>query len=182
MALAALRTFAVPSAIACAAFLLTPRAHADVSSWFSVSGGTFVAHPDDEPDFYPSLLLQTGMGTAPGKLFSVGGVFEVEPSFGYATDLGLKLRTASRGFVDGGFGLAVDLGGYQRLAQSSTGVGARLVLGAPWGVVLTAGGGAGTQDHTHASLVLGVDLARLTVNRRTGQNWWRNTLPARRSP
>jgi hypothetical protein len=55
-----------------------------------------------------------------------------------------------------------------------------LVLGAPWGITLSLGGGFGNDESRTYTASLGVDLARLTVYRRTGMNWWNNPFPAYR--
>ena len=91
------------------------------------------------------------------------------------------LRTTTHGFVNGGWGAAIDLGGYQRWwGMGSTGGMGQLVLGAPWGITLAVGGGRGSNDGEHMSVMLGIDLARLTVYRRTGTSWWTNPFPAYR--
>ena len=104
--------------------------------------------------------------------------------FTQGTDLGLLLRTASHGFVNGGWGGAVDLGGYQRWwGGTSSGLMGSLVLGAPWGITLSVGAGVGNDEARTYTASLGVDLARLTVYRRSGMNWWDQSvprLPARR--
>jgi hypothetical protein len=84
-------------------------------------------------------------------------------------------RGATRGFVQGGFGLALDVGGYERLwGQKSSGGIAALSLGAPWGLTLSATGGMGTHDTRFASVTLGIDFARLTIYRTTGTRWFMN--------
>jgi hypothetical protein len=104
-----------------------------------------------------------------------GGLFRVQPYFGEGTDLALLMRVATGGFVQGGFGVALDAGGYQRWwgEESSGGLGS-VVLGAPWGITLSASAGVGTNDTRFASLTLGLDFARLTVYRTSGTNWFLN--------
>ena len=85
------------------------------------------------------------------------------------------------GFVNGDWGGGVDLGGYQRWwGTGSTGLQGALVLGAPWGITMSVGAGAGTNDARHYSATLGIDFARLTVYRRSGDSWWKNPFPAYR--
>lgn len=120
------------------------------------------------------MLLETGMGSPPSGRVVVGGVFKFQPIFGYGIDLGLALRTATRSYVNGGWGLALDLGGYQRFMRQSTGLTETLVIGAPWGFGVSLGAGTGTRDQYHVSLAIGFDLARLTVHRGTGGKWWKN--------
>ncbi len=167
----------------CAAALLWPAvASADVSSWLYLGGGPgLVEAPDKTREWVPSLQIDTGMGTPPSGLVMVGGGFRMHTFFGEGSDLGLVARTATRGYVNGGFGAAVDLGGYQRWwGPGSTGLMASLNLGAPWGITLSGTGGRGSNEGQHFAVTLGIDLARLTVYRRTGDSWWKNTFPAYR--
>jgi len=157
-------------------------ARADVSSWLYVApGASFTQQGGEGTQSQPTLQLDTGLGTPPAGTVIFGGLFHVQTHFGRGTDLGLMLRTATHGFVNGGFGAALDLGGYERWWElgSAGGMG-QLVLGAPWGITLAAGAGAGTNDGRHYSVTLGIDLARLTVYRRTGDSWWKNPFPAYR--
>jgi hypothetical protein len=83
--------------------------------------------------------------------------------------------------VTGGFGLALDVGPYRRFwGDGSTGGQAALVLGAPWGITLSVGGGLGTNDARLFGATLGLDFARLTVYRLAGENWFLNPHPAYR--
>lgn len=149
-------------------------ARADVSSWAYVGFGPAVVEQDGEQDELWTLDMSVGLGSSPGP-FVLGGLFRVQPYFGEGTDLALLVRGATRGFVQGGFGLAVDAGGYQRLWNGdSTGGMAALVLGAPWGITLNATGGIGTNDVRFAGVTLGVDFARLTIYRTHGTNWFLN--------
>ncbi len=54
------------------------------------------------------------------------------------------------------------------------------MLGAPWGITLSATGTLGSNDERSVSAVLGIDFARLTVYRTSGGQWWPNTFPAYR--
>ena len=158
-------------------------AGADVSSWLFVGGGPSWLRQgsDAELELAPSLQIQTGMGTPPSRTIVLGGLGTMQTHFGHGTDLGLALRIATHGFVNGDWGAALDLGGYQRWwGEGSTGGTAALVLGAPWGITLGLNGSMGTNDHLGYSGVLGIDLARLTVYRRSGQSWLKNPFPAYR--
>lgn len=120
------------------------------------------------------MQLEGGFGTPPSS-FVVGGLFRAQSYFKEGTDLALLLRGATGGFVQGGWGLAVDVGPYQRFwGHGSQGGLAALVLGAPWGITLSAGGGMGTNDQRFASATLGLDFARLTVYRSSGTRWFMN--------
>jgi hypothetical protein len=164
------------------AFALAAPARADVSSWLFVGGGPgFTQYGESALDRQPTLQIESGLGTPPADTLIFGGIGRFHTYFGQGTDLGLMLRTATHGFVNGDWGGAIDLGGYQRWwGIGSSGLQGALVLGAPWGITLSAGGGAGTNDARHYSATLGIDFARLTVFRRTGDSWWKNPFPAYR--
>ena len=157
-------------------------ARADVSSWMYVGGGaTSLKQQELGPRVDPTLAIETGVGSAPKNPLIVGGMFKLHALFGDGADLGLSLRLASRGFVTGRFGLALDAGPYQRFwGQGSSGGQASLLLGAPWGITLSLGGGVGTNDARTFGATLGVDFARLTVYRLSGENWFPNPHPAYR--
>jgi len=158
------------------------QARADVSSWMYVGGGaSSLEQRGLERKLDPTLSLETGMGTPPTSRLVVGGMFKLLAFFGDGADLGLSLRLASRGFVTGRFGLALDAGPYQRFwGEGSTGGQAALVLGAPWGITLSLGGGLGSNDARQLGATLGLDFARLTVYRLSGENWFPNPHPAYR--
>ncbi len=162
--------------------LWSPAARADVSSWLYVGGGA--SRLDDtslQPSIVPDLQLDTGLGTSPADAFIFGGLLRSHTHFGRGTDLGLLLRGATHGFVNGDWGLAVDIGPYQRWwGAGSSGFWGGLSLGAPWGITVSANAGMGSNQAQTFSLTLGIDLARLTVYRTTGQQWWRNPFPAYR--
>jgi hypothetical protein len=155
-----------------AGFLLADNARADVSSWVYAGFGPAYLK-DVERDRY-TLQLEAGMGTQPAALV-VGGLLRVQPYLGEGSDLALLARVATRGFVQGGFGLALDAGGYQRFwGEGSSGGLGSLVVGLPWGINVSASAGTGTNDTRFASLTLGLDFARLTVYRTYGTNWFLN--------
>jgi hypothetical protein len=92
-------------------------------------------------------------------------------------DLGLAARLSTRGFNQGDFGVALDLGGFQRWwGLESTGLSGSLVLGAPFGITLNTTGLSGSHDTRELVISLGIDFARLTVHRTTGRSWWQNIL------
>jgi hypothetical protein len=168
---------------ALALLLGSSPAHADVSSWAFVGGGaSHLAQSGLSSRTVSSMRLQMGMGSDPSHPFIVGGLFSLEPHFGYGSDLALSVRTASRGYVNGQFGLALDLGGYERFwgQEGSAGGTGTLWLGAPWGICLGAGASVGTHDARGFSAILGIDFARLTVYRNSGTSWFMNPFPAYR--
>jgi hypothetical protein len=157
-------------------------ARADVSSWAYVGSGVSQLEQrglSQKRD--TTLAVETGLGTSPHRALVFGGMFKLLALFGDGADLGLSARLASRGFVTGGFGLALDAGAYQRFwGEGSTGGQGALVLGAPWGITLSLGGGFGSNDARQLGATLGIDFARLTVYRLSGENWFPNPHPAYR--
>jgi hypothetical protein len=159
---------------------LSVEARADVASWMYVGGGAgLLSDEATESSLHPALAISTGLGTLPEGPVSVGGLLSIQPYFGAGTDFALLARLATRGYVLGDWGLALDVGGYQRWwGVGSTGGQAGLSLGAPWGLVLTGLGSRGTHDARTFAVTLGIDFARLTVYRTSGTNWWHNPFPA----
>jgi len=157
-------------------------AHADVSSWAFVGGGVSQLAQHALPSVTAgSMRVHFGMGTDPSHPLIFGGLFSFEPHFGYGSDLSLSLRTATRGYVNGGLGLALDLGPYERFwGEGSVGGAGTLWFGAPWGVALGVGGSVGSHDARGFSAILGIDIARLTVYRNTGTSVFLNPFPAYR--
>ncbi len=163
-----------------AASLTAATANADVSSWLFVGGGT-TRLDDSEKRWVPSLQLDLGMGSDPSHDFVVGGLGRTQTHFGEGTDLALLLRLATHGYVNGDWGVAVDAGAVQRWwGEGATGGVGSLNLGGPWGLGIVVTGMLAKDEQTGISAVLGIDLARLTVYRRSGANWWKNTFPAYR--
>jgi hypothetical protein len=168
--------------LAAAATALSGQARADVSSWaFAGSGATQLQQRSFEKRLDPTISIETGLGTPPTHALVLGGMFKLHSYLGDGADLGLSLRLATRGFVTGGFGLALDAGPYQRFwGEGSTGGQAALVLGAPWGITLSLGGGLGSENARQFGATLGLDFARLTVYRLSGESWFPNPRPAYR--
>jgi hypothetical protein len=154
-----------------------------VSSWLYVGTGPSWTREGKNAttDSQPTFQLDLGLGTPPDAFLIVGGIGRFQTYFGQGSDLGLLIRTATHGYVNGQWGAAIDLGGYQRWwGIGSTGYTGSLNLGAPWGVTLSGTGGMGTNDQLSYSVTLGIDFARLTVYRRSGDSWWKNPFPAYR--
>jgi len=173
-----LACLACPLALLCAA----RPARADVSSWVFAGGGVSqLAQESLSSRTVGSMRVHFGMGTDPSHPLIVGGLFSWEPQFGYGSDISQLVRLATRGYVNGGLGLALDLGPYERFwGQGSVGGAGTLWLGAPWGVSLGVGGSVGSNDARSFSAILGIDFARLTVYRNTGTNVFLNPFPAYR--
>ncbi|HEY3595337.1 MAG TPA: hypothetical protein VGL13_15730, partial [Polyangiaceae bacterium] len=61
--------------------------------------------------------------------------------------------------------------------DDSVGFAGGIVLGAPYGIQLSAMTEQGSNDVRLFGVTVGVDLLRLTVYRTTGQNYWPNPFP-----
>jgi hypothetical protein len=166
----------------CGALSVAVPARADVSSWAYVgSGASAFEQRGLELKVDPTLAIESGIGTTPSRRFVVGGMFKFRTLFGDGTDLGVALRLATQSFVTGGFGLAIDAGPYARFwGVGSAGAQAAVVFGAPWGITLSVGGGVGTNDAQQIGATIGIDFARLTVYRLSGESWFQNPHPAYR--
>lgn len=126
-----------------------------------------------------TMQVDVGMGTSPANSVIVGGIARATPYFGHGTDLALAARVATQSYVTGGFGLALDGGGFVRWwGADSTGFLTSLQVGAPFGVVLSLNASFGSDNNTTYGAVLGIDLARLTVFRLAGESQWPNVRPA----
>lgn len=162
------------SLLAASTLLVASAARADVSSWIYAGVGPGMLDDANSDRRRFVLELETGLGTPPAG-FVFGGLLRTQTFFSEGTDLALLLRGATRGYVQGGFGLALDAGAYQRFwGVGSTGGTAAVVLGLPWGFTLRGSGGIGTNDQRFATFTVGVDFARLTVYRTHGTNWFLN--------
>lgn len=159
-------------------------AAAQATSWLYVGGGAGVvdtgAAETDDKETRSALQLDAGLGTSAVHPIVVGGIFRVQGYFGAGADLGVAARIVTRGFATGGFGAGIDAGVYQRWwGTESTGFTGNLVLGAPWGITLLGGASVGSEDQRIYFASLGIDLARLTVHRHSGLDWFANPM---RSP
>jgi hypothetical protein len=164
------------AALACASFIWASPARADVSSWMSAAAGP-INWRQGEADYQidPALQLDIGVGTTPENRFIAGGLFRLTTLFGSGTDLGLLLRGTTRGFQEGGFGLALDAGGYARFwDDTSYGFLGSLMVGAPLGLSLTLQGALGTKNAVAFGGFVGIDFLRLTVYRKTMTDLWPN--------
>jgi hypothetical protein len=127
------------------------------------------------------MQLSTGLGMPPDHAVVLGGLVRMQTRFGDGSDLGLYVRTATRGYVQGGWGAALDLGGHERLwGATGPGVGGALSLGAPWGITLNLDAAYGPERVRTYAAVVGVDFARFTVYRGSGLSWWSNPFPSPR--
>lgn len=125
------------------------------------------------------MQLEMGMGSAPYASVIVGGLLKTMTFFGQGTDLALVTRAATGGFVRGGFGLALDAGGYERWwgPENSSGFMGSIILGAPFGLQLAAMTEQGANSTRVYGATIGVDFLRLTVYRTALASFWPNPFP-----
>lgn len=170
----------VARAVFALVLLVGAEARADVASWMFAGGGSSLTANGEGPlGSQPALQFETGVGTLPRSGFSFGGLMRLQSHLGDGSDVALFLRSASSGYIRGDWGIGLDVGGFQRWwGVGSSGALAAIVLGAPWGISASIGGGVGSNDTRVMSAVVGLDLARLTAYRRTGLSFWPNPFRA----
>ena len=61
---------------------------------------------------------------------------------------------------------------------AAPGFAGTLSLGAPWGITLNLDFQEGSNAVRTYAAVLGLDLARFTIYRSTGLDWWANPYPS----
>lgn len=167
--------------LAASAIFVAPGARADVSSWlFWGMGPSSFDRSSYGQDLRTSMQIDTGLGLPPSYAVVPGFLLRMNTRFGEGSDLALLLRTATGGYARGNWGIAVDLGGYERWwgSEPSPGFAGTLSLGAPWGITLSANYQQGTNDVRTFGAVLGLDFARFTVYRSSGLTWWSNPYPS----
>jgi hypothetical protein len=173
------RSRVVAIAAAGVAVALSSPARADVSSWlFTGGGGSLIARQGADRAVAPSFQLDTGLGLPATYPISVGGVARWQIRFGEGTELAEFVRTSTRGYNQGEWGAAIDLGVYERFFYDrKPGFAGTLSVGGPYGVTLNLDGADSTRNLTSFAVVLGIDLARFTVYRHSGLNWLTNPYP-----
>ncbi len=182
--------YVIAASLALAALSSASLARADVTSWLALGAGATVERSDVTPDVIdagPNFSASIGVGSSPVPKLIVGGVFRALVNFGLGTDISLSARIATRGFVRGGFGLAVDVGPTYRYWRGGDygrfplqGV---ITIGFPAGLQLGLGGHFWSLDNQHSALggfaVLEIDLLRLTLMRKDNlEQYWPNPSAA----
>jgi hypothetical protein len=169
------------SVVSLVAVTSTRDAAADVSSWAYAGGGVSAAGTSGLRPNAGLLQLEAGLGTEANAPLVAGLLLRTLTNFEHGTDCALLLRAANASFVTGTFGVALDVGAYQRWWGPAHGPGgmATLNVGLPWGVNASISGGLGSgglaKDGEHLlAFSLGIDWARFTVHRTSGENWWHN--------
>ena len=162
---------------------IAPNAQADVSSWLTLGAGANKFHGVGfNRDLVPSLRMATGVGTDPSHSWVVGGLLRSDTLFGSGTDLSFSVRLADHGFVNGQWGVAMDAGPIARFwGTNAYGATTALTLGGPWGLEAGLQAAIGSDALETYGCFLAIDLARLTVYRRSGTSYWKNSFPAYRT-
>jgi hypothetical protein len=79
-----------------------------------------------------------------------------------SADVGVALRLASDGFARGGFGAAIDGGGFARAyGGGAVGALAQLTVGAPYGLQASWLAQYGAADVRGYAFIVGIDVARM---------------------
>jgi hypothetical protein len=166
------------------AFTAAGSAGAEPSAWMFLGGGP-VGWKQEDSAFTASgaFSFDAGIGTSPENRFIVGGLLRATPVLQNGTDLALLARVATRGFQAGGFGLALDAGGYERFwGATSAGFAGAVNLGVPLGFTLSLQTEIGSDRAVSLGAIAGIDLLRLTVFRQSLLRWWPNPSPTQRAP
>lgn len=167
-----------------AAGLVSARAEADVSAWLQASAGqTTWKHGNNDFRVDGTISIDAGVGSSPKGVVVIGGLARVIPYTGSSmgADVALLARGATRGFMTGPFGVALDAGVYGRAwGTGSAGFAGGLTFGGPFGLSLSATVFAGTNDTLAIGSVLGIDFARLLLFRDQLRERWPNPRPAER--
>lgn len=172
----------VTLAVAAALVVTAGDAGAEPSSWLSVQAGEARLKwvgVDTRSRF--ALPFDVGIGAPPQLPVMVGVGFRLTPYFGQGFDHAAYARVANRGYVLGGWGAALDGGGYfRKFGEGSSGWTGAASLGAPFGFVAQVTYAQGTHEARSLVMTVGIDFLRLTVYRVTGESWWPNVNPAYR--
>ncbi len=174
------------------ALATTSLANADVTSWLALGGGAGAQRHNtangagEFVDVAPNFSASLGVGSSPNPPVIVGGVFRALVHFGLGTDISLSARIATRGFVRGGFGLALDVGpAYRYWRGGDYGtypIQGVLTIGLPIGLQIGLGGHFWSLDNVNAATgafaVLELDLLRLTLMRKDLEQYWPNPSAA----
>lgn len=162
-----------------AAALWPSAARAESTSWLSLGlGASRLELPSTTP-IRMHMPIDVGVGLQPSLPVTVGVGARLMPYFGSGVDYGAYVRGASRGYVLGGFGLALDAGAYGRsFGTERGGLMGSLHLGIPWGLVVSGNFSRGFEGEQTFGATLGIDFLRLTVYRLAGEEQWPNVRPA----
>jgi hypothetical protein len=164
--------------------LLPRTARADSSAW-TFAGAGVLASKEGTNALTPraAMSFDFGMGSNPDAKVIFGALFRLTPVFDEGPDGALLVRVATHGFQAGSFGVALDVGGYQRLWGSwSRGLAGGLTVGFPLGLSLSFQGLYGTNDTVSIGAIAGIDFLRLTLYRQVLLDRWPNPYPAHEVP
>lgn len=162
------------------ASLWPSSAQAEVTSWLSIGGGASrVELAGGSSPLRFQLPTNIGVGLQPSLPIIVGVGVKLHPYFGEGVDYGAYLRAATQGYALGGFGVALDGGGYLRsFDNEASGLMGILNLGIPWGGVISLNYSRSSEGQQTIGATVGIDFLRLTVYRLSGEQQWPNARPA----
>jgi hypothetical protein len=166
--------------LAVAGLLWSCPSRAEVTSWLSIAGGASrLELSGGTSPLRFQLPVDVGVGLQPSLPVVVGVGAKLLPHFSEGVDYAAYVRAATQGYVLGGFGVALDAGGYLRgFDNDKSGLLGVLNLGIPWGLIVSVNYGRnGDGDQTMGASV-GIDFLRLTVYRLAGEQQWPNPRPA----
>ena len=163
-----------------AALSASGEARADLSSWYSVGfGASRLQAAGVNAHYRYQLPFDVGVGLPPSLPIVVGVGTRLTPYFADGFDYAAYARVATRGYVTGQLGVAIDGGGWFRLFYpGSTGWLTTVNLGGPWGFIVSGTYEQGSNDARTMSITLGIDFLRLTVYRLGNESMWPNVNPA----
>jgi hypothetical protein len=146
-------------------------------------GGTQLQMDGVERQTQGAVQIDAGFGSNPNRALVVGGLLRALAHFGAGPDWAVLLRSTSGGFSRGDWGVALDLGGYQRWwGPESTGFTGTLWGGGPWGLQLGATASLGSEQARTFGLTLGIDWARATAHRQSGMEERNHGFPSAAEP
>lgn len=153
-------------------------AHADVTGWTAVRSGYGVDNLTGTESAGATLQMDAGAGTSPHAPLLVGALFRVTSQIGTGTRLAFPVRVATRGFQMEPWGAALDVGPGFRTWDTVTVSGeAALVGSGPLGLELALRGTLDGDERIGGAVLLGVDLAKLTVYRTSLGSQYPNPMP-----
>jgi hypothetical protein len=173
---------AAPLAVSVAVLTTASPARADASAWAFFGGGAMAWKQSENPSLQPAatMIIDGGVGSSPDGRVIIGGIFRFQPVFNFnaynvGVDLAVLARLCTHGFQTGGWGFAVDAGGFARpWGSESVGFTGSISLGMPLGITLMGTTQYGVDGAVSFGAVAGIDLLRLTLYRQTLLKWWQN--------
>lgn len=161
--------------LCCAALAAYPTpAAAEAATWMGVYGGWTTPELGGDEALSPMFQLEAGIGSDTHRPYVFGLLGRLSQNVDLGTEYGLGLRFASRGFVVGDWGFALDaMPMHRTFGEDLLGAGASASVSLPWGFRLMLSG-TFIDRQFGGALAVGLDWASFTAHRETGADWWRN--------